>query len=135
MAGQARHLDYPLLPLAASFRRDAVDAAVEVDVLLDGEVLVEREPLAHVADVGLDQLGLRADVEAGHGAPAAAGGENAAEHADGGRFAGPVGSQETEDFALGHLEADVIDGHETAEPLFQVFGHHGEIVRCVVHGH
>ena len=34
-----------------------VDAAVQRDVLADRQVLVEREPLAHVADVALDALG------------------------------------------------------------------------------
>ena len=43
--------------------------------------------------------GWRADVEAGHRARAAAGRENAAEHADGGRFARPVGPEEAENLA------------------------------------
>ena len=38
--------------------REAVDAAVQADVLADREVLVEREALAHVADVALDRLAL-----------------------------------------------------------------------------
>ena len=62
--------------------------------------------------LSLISLGLGADIEAGDRARAAAGRENAAEHADGGRFARPVGPQETEDFAPVDLEADAIDGHE-----------------------
>ena len=42
-----------------SARREAVDAAVETDVLGDRQVLVEREALAHVADAALDGLALR----------------------------------------------------------------------------
>ena len=131
--GQPRHFDHPLLPRPFLFPRDAVDAAVEVDVLLDGEVLVEREFLAHVADVGFDLFGLGADIEAGHGARAAAGAEDAAEHADGGRLARPVRAQEAEDLALLDLEADAIDGHEVAEPLFQVVDHDGGIARVIAH--
>ena len=53
-------------------------------------------------------------------AAAAAGREDAAEHADRRRFARPVGTQEAEDFAAADLEADPVDGHEAAEPLLQV---------------
>ena len=51
--------------------------------------------------------------------------QNAAQHADGGRFARPVGAEEPEDLAAVHLEADVTDRHETAEPLDQIADHNG----------
>ncbi len=121
MSGQARHLDHPFLPLPFFVARDSVDAAIEVDVLLDRKVLVERELLAHVADVGFDPFGLRADVEASDGAASAAGGEDSTQHADRRRFAGAVGTEKSEDFAAGNLEAHVVDGRETTESLLQVF--------------
>ena len=53
-------LDQLVLALAGLGRRQAVDARVEVHVLLDGQVLVERELLRHVADPRADRLGLAA---------------------------------------------------------------------------
>ena len=118
MLGQARHLDDPLLSLPLLLGRNAVDAAVKVDVLLDRQILVKRELLAHVADVGLDLLGLRADVEAGDGAPPRGWLQNAAEHSDRRRLAGPVRSKKPKHLAAAHLKTDAIHGHEVAEPLF-----------------
>ena len=51
--------------------REIVDAAVQPDVLRHREILVEREPLAHVADVSLDGFALGVDVVAGDGRLAA----------------------------------------------------------------
>ena len=48
-----------------------VDPGVELQVLPDGQILVEGELLGHVADVLLHPVGLGDDVEAGH--PACAG--------------------------------------------------------------
>ena len=79
--------------------RDAVDAAVEIDVLLDGQVLVQREPLAHVADVGLDLFGLRADVEAGHRAPPAVGARMPQSMRMVVDLPAPLGPEEAEDLA------------------------------------
>ena len=48
-------------PALGELRRvEAVDAAEEADVLIDGQQLVEREPLRHVADAPLDRLPDRA---------------------------------------------------------------------------
>ena len=41
--------------------RDAVEVGIEVDVLHDGEVGVQTEPLAHVPDLPVDLPRLRAD--------------------------------------------------------------------------
>src|SRR6185503_7061058 len=71
-------LDARLAPRAL----DAVDAGVEVEVLLDGEILVQAEPLGHVADPRLDLLGLGLDVLADDGALAARRIEDPAQHAD-----------------------------------------------------
>src|SRR6185436_4322111 len=47
--------------------RQVVDAAVELDVLENGEVLVQREALTHVADMSLDVFAFTIDVESGDG--------------------------------------------------------------------
>src|SRR5699024_414656 len=43
--------------------RDLINAAVQLDVLADGEIVVQRESLAHVPDDAFDPLALRGDVE------------------------------------------------------------------------
>ena len=45
-------------PLGELRRVQPVDAAEERDVLVDGQQLVEREPLRHVADAALDAFGI-----------------------------------------------------------------------------
>ena len=45
-------------PLGELRRAQPVDAAEERDVLVDGQQLVEREPLRHVADSALDAFGI-----------------------------------------------------------------------------
>src|SRR5271165_1614071 len=58
--------------------------------------------------------------------------EQPAEHTDGGRLAGPIGPQETKNFALGHLQRDVVDGHKRAKRLHQVMDFHPPAI--AVHG-
>src|SRR5581483_1830304 len=58
---QPQRLDRSLDALAAAVER--VDAGDEGEVLLDRQVLVEREALGHVAGAALDLVGLAADVE------------------------------------------------------------------------
>ena len=78
---------------------EAVDAGDELQVLQDGEVLVEAEALRHVADVALDLLALGADVEAERRAAAAVGREQPAQHAQRGGLARAVGAEEAVDLA------------------------------------
>ena len=56
--------DGPGLALAGRGAAQAVDAAEEAEVLADGEVVVEAEALAHVADAALDALRVLRDVDA-----------------------------------------------------------------------
>src|SRR5207249_9231705 len=51
LALEARELEHPALAGRPPTRRHAVDAGEEVEVLVDGEVVVERELLRHVADL------------------------------------------------------------------------------------
>ena len=60
---------------------EAVDAADELEVLADGEILVEAEALGHVAGLALDRLALAHEVVAEAGAAAAVGRQQAADHA------------------------------------------------------
>ena len=64
-AGEAGHLDARSARRASSsLAIEPVDAAEEADVLIDGQQLVEREPLRHVADAALDAFRIAADVDA-----------------------------------------------------------------------
>ena len=91
----------------------AVDRSEEAQVLLDGQVEVERELLAHVPEPALPGIGLGGDVDAAEpGDAARRGREQPGEHADGGGLAGPVGPEEAEDAPARNVDVDVPDGDE-----------------------
>ena len=104
-------------PFAAILQ--AVDAGDEVQVLLDGQVLIEREPLGHVAGLALDRLALAAEIQAQHRSLARVRGQEAAEHAQGGGLARAVGAEEAGDPALFHLDRDILDDMFVAEALVE----------------
>ena len=68
-------------------------------------------------------------VDARHLQRAAGGREQAAQHAERGRLAGAVGPEQAEDLAALDLEADVIDGGESAEPPDQIVDLDHRLVR------
>ena len=109
----------------------AVEAGDEIEVLLDGEVLVERELLSHVADLVLDAPAFGREVEAEHLALARIEAQEAAHQADRRGLAGAVGAEETDDLAAFDADRDVVDDLGGAEGLAQVahvdggFGHRG----------
>src|SRR3954454_1046176 len=88
-------------------------------VLVGGEVLVERRILEDQPDVAAYGALLVADVVAGDRRRAPAGVDESAEHLDRGRLAGAVGPQEAEDLAAVDVEADVIDCDEVSVALGQ----------------
>ena len=119
-ADQAGHAGGPTSFRSRSpLRGKAADAAVEIDVLAHGQVVVESELLGHVADDPLDVLALAGDVEAADERLARGRPEDAAEHPDGRGLARPVRAEEAEDLAAADAEGDVVDGGEFAERLGQ----------------
>ena len=107
-------------PLLQPRGLEAVDRAEEAQVLLDREVEVERELLAHVAEAPLPLLGVPGHVETAEAdGRARARLEQAREHPDRRRLARAVGPEEAEDAAAGHVEADGVDGREVAEAARQ----------------
>ena len=58
------HVEHEGAPRGEPLAAQAVDAAEERDVLIDGQLLVEREALRHVADAALDAFGIAGDVDA-----------------------------------------------------------------------
>jgi hypothetical protein len=108
----------------------AVGAAEEREVFAHREVAVQRELLRDVADA---LAGLRArmpQVDAGHAQLAAAGGQQAAEHAEGGGLARAVGAEQAEDLAAPHREAGAGHGGEIAEAAHEVFHFDDDFAGC-----
>ncbi len=96
-----------------------IETRDESEVLLYRQILVEREPLRHVADLVLDSARLLDDVEAEHGSLSRVGRQQAADHTYSGGFAGAVGTEETDDLALGDAQRDIIDHRVWAVALGQ----------------
>ncbi len=102
--------------------RHAVDVGVEVDVLHHGQIGIEAEALAHVADLFLDRLGLAHRVPPHD--PGFTGGRvhDGGEHAHGGGLAGAVRPDEAEDLTLGDGKIEAVHGRKVVETLGQVVG-------------
>src|SRR5580704_8182501 len=63
---KAGHAQNVVLAFGAPRLCDTIDAAEEINVLADRQVVIQRELLRHIADVALDVLALGANIEAGH---------------------------------------------------------------------
>ena len=111
-AAKTGHVEHEGAPRGEPIRVEPVDAAEERDVLIDGQLLVEREALRHVADAALDALGIAVDVDAADERRPGRGPQQAAQHADGGGLAGAVAAEEAEDLAGADVERHVVDGDE-----------------------
>ncbi len=88
----------------------AVQAALEDQVLPTRGQVVGPAQLAHVADTAAYLLRLPGHVESGHRGRAGIDGQEGGQHAQGGRLAGTVWSEEAEDLAAAHLDAHPADG-------------------------
>ena len=94
---------------------------MEAEVLLGGEVAVERRVLEHESDVPADVVAFAGDVEAAHAGGAGGGPRKRAEHVDRRALAGAVGAEEAEDLAGSDGERDAADGLDLAVGLGEVF--------------
>ena len=90
----------------------AIDAGVEIDVLGDGQVLVEAELLRHVTDMAADLRCVFTDIHAENATGAFGWRKQAAKRLDDRGFPGAVWSKETEELAYVDLKADVADSCE-----------------------
>ncbi len=86
-----------------------MEVGVEVEVLLNGEVLVEPELLRHVADAVLHRLRVAGDVDAEHVEVAAVGRQQPGDQADERRLAGAVGADQRRQPAVLDGERDVVE--------------------------
>ncbi len=118
---QARHLQRPAPALGEALASQTVAAAEELEVLRHGQIIVEREALGHVADARLDAAPLAEHVVTEHPPPARGRREQAAQHPNGRRLAGPVRSQKPEHVPPAHREGHAVDGDEVAEGAGEPF--------------
>src|SRR5690606_25941147 len=119
---QAGHGQPAVALLDEAGPRHSVQAGKEPDVLLHGQVSVQREELRHVPGHPLDGPPLAADLESGYRGSTGGRRQQAVEHLEGRRLAGTVGSQESENLSASNGKADVVDGDEAAEPTGQPLG-------------
>ena len=91
------------------------DLGREVEVLLDREILVEREVLGHVADRGAQALGVARHAVAEHLRRAGGRLEEPHQHAHERRLARSVRAEAAEDLAPLHREVDPVDRDARAE--------------------
>src|SRR6266446_763078 len=97
-----------------------VNASIELQVLRDGQIVVEAEILRHIADALANAFRIGVYVQPLDRGGTAAERQQAGEHFDDGGLSAAVGAQETEDFAFFDAEADVVDGGEVAEAAHKV---------------
>ncbi len=91
--------------------------ATNVEVLDDGHVRVERRRFRQVAGAPFCFDRLIEHVEAGDDGLAVGGRHVAGENPHGGRLAGAVRAEKSEDFTALDAEADVVDGSKPTVPL------------------
>jgi len=110
-------------PAARELRaREPVEPGVELDVLTQGEALVQAHLLAHVADPVAHAARVADDVHAVHLDRTRRRPDEADQHADGRALAGAVGAEEGEDRARRHLDREIGDRGEGAEALGEPAG-------------
>ena len=89
---------------------------MQLEILPDRELAVEREGLRHVADVLARLHVVGAHRLAEQLGRAFGGRQEAGQHLHGGGLAAAVRAEEAEDLAAPDAKADMVDGDEIAEP-------------------
>src|SRR6516162_10287859 len=99
-----------------------VKLRVQLEILPDSELAVERERLCHVTDVAAHLHVIRSHWPPKQLCPTFCGGQEPGEHLHGRRLAAAVGTEEAENLPRRDAEVDMIDGNKVAEPSGQPFG-------------
>jgi hypothetical protein len=115
--GEIDHRQHLVHPGPDDAGVDVVELGVESQVLLGGEVAVERGVLEDQADVPAHVVALGDDVEAADARGAGRGQRQGAEHVDRRALAGAVGAEEAEDLARRDGERHAADGLDLAVGL------------------
>ena len=129
LALEAGKREHPLALFLALAFGHAVHAGKKFEIFLNGQIVVERKFLRHVADALAHALraGERAAAAAGQLNFTARGIEQAAQHLDGGGFARAVGAEQAVDFAVLHFHVEVSDRGERSELLGEIAGADGDL--------
>src|SRR3972149_6679589 len=106
----------PALPPAPG---NPVQVGVQEEVLQNGEVGVQPEPLAHVPDLLVDLSGLRADRPARHPRLSPRGLEGGGEQAHYGGLAGPVRADQPEQLSLRNRQREGVHRDRVTETAGQ----------------
>ena len=111
-----RQTEHVVEPVEQGVVKLGVDALVEFAHILQGRGGVVKNVVGDVADGGFD-LRVFVDFLAVHGDGAAVGPVNARQVPDGGGLARAVGAHKAIDRALGHRQAQILQGREVPEGL------------------
>src|SRR5690606_27002998 len=97
-------------------------ARVDLEVLGDGEVVVQAVVLGTHADVALERLAVGDEVPSEEPDAPSVGLEEAVEHAERGRLAGAVRAEQAEHAPALAAQIEPVDGVTRAEPFHETFG-------------
>ena len=110
VGGQVHQRQQLLDALFEEIAGQVIEPALQEQVLAAGQLVVQADLLGRVADAPADGVGVATDVQAEDVRLPTRFGEQRDEHLDGGGFAGPVGAEEAEELATGHLKAHTLHG-------------------------
>ena len=102
-------------PLLRGLAVQPVDPGKEADVLLHGQVQIQRKGLGHVADPFLDRSSGGLHIRPRHPPCSSSRRHDAVQHLDHGRFPRTVGTEQAEDLSWFDLKTDAIHRAKCAE--------------------
>ena len=111
--------------------RDAEQASEQLQIFRGRHLLVEVGQLKADPDLRLHFLRVLGHIQPQQRCPTALGQQLAGQHLNRRRLAGAIRAQEAQDFAFGHLEADVIDGRHIAIGIQQLIGNNRVIAHRI----
>src|SRR3990172_3733259 len=85
-----------------------VNTGVKLQIFMNGKILIQGKLLRHIADDGLDLVRLFINIKSFDRRLARRWQQQAAKHSDGGRFAGTVGPQKTENLSVINTERNIV---------------------------
>ena len=113
-------------PTVKHAARQPLQPAAKPQVLFDTHFGIQRHVLRQIADPAPDLTGLREYVQPGDGHPPTRGRHETGQHPHGGRLAGPVWPQESDNLPALHIKGDIVHGRGATEALGQVLNmYHG----------
>ena len=101
--------------------RDASHFAGEAKKTLHGHIRVEWSGFREIPDLSLGGDLIVLDIGSVDADFALGRGNVAGDHSHGGRFAGSVGTEKSEDFSFFHREGHAVHGYLASEMLVQIF--------------